>query len=343
MGSHRLAEALLGALPEPQANALPDPELDAALGEALRQGRARWPGVALDDTVFVRHLARHLPEGVNAASALPMVGDLLRDASTADLFLATACLHGDPGALRTLDVHVLTPTVAAVAHAYRTIDVDELTQVVRERVLVGKPGEEAKIASYAGRSPLSAWLHVVAVRAALTMLRRRKPSERIDNEDSDTAIADLVAEDLELGHVRSEYQSEFKASFHASLAELSAQDRAVLRMSVVDGLSIDDLGRLYRVHRATAARWLVRIRDELRDRTRAHLKASLRLGDSEVESLVGLLLSRLDVSLARVLDELGQAASGPQTADDTTGAAPDPKAHADVDSDAAGRTKSGRK
>jgi RNA polymerase sigma-70 factor (ECF subfamily) len=77
-------------------------------------------------------------------------------------------------------------------------------------------------------------------------------------------------------------------------------------MHVVDGLGIDELGRIYNVHRATAARWLVRIREALFAGTRSALAKHLDLGETEFASLVGVLLSRLDVSVQRVLGEIDE-------------------------------------
>ena len=36
---------------------------------------------------------------------------------------------------------------------------------------------------------------------------------------------------------------------------LSAQERTVLRLHVLDGLGTDEIGALYKVHRTTVARW----------------------------------------------------------------------------------------
>jgi RNA polymerase sigma-70 factor (ECF subfamily) len=70
---------------------------------------------------------------------------------------------------------------------------------------------------------------------------------------------------------------------------------------VVDGLSIDALGEIYGVHRATAARWIAKIREDLLARTREAFSARAKVGRAEFESLLRLARSQLDVSLRRVL------------------------------------------
>jgi RNA polymerase sigma-70 factor, ECF subfamily len=74
-----------------------------------------------------------------------------------------------------------------------------------------------------------------------------------------------------------------------------------LRLHYVDRLSIDRIGTLYRIHRATAARQLTRVRDALIARTRALLGERLGVTESELASLLRLLESTVDVDLVELL------------------------------------------
>ena len=91
----------------------------------------------------------------------------------------------------------------------------------------------------------------------------------------------------------------FRSSFY-SLARKGPSDplgRAVY------GSSIDVLGSMYSVNRATAARWLAAARRSLMDGARARLRAQLRLSESECDSLVALVRSSLDISIVKQLSE----------------------------------------
>jgi RNA polymerase sigma-70 factor (ECF subfamily) len=68
-------------------------------------------------------------------------------------------------------------------------------------------------------------------------------------------------------------------------------------------MSIDALGAIYSVDRATAARWLVAARQALVEKTKETLRARLQLSEGECDSLVGLVRSQLDVSILRRLTE----------------------------------------
>jgi RNA polymerase sigma-70 factor (ECF subfamily) len=122
-------------------------------------------------------------------------------------------------------------------------------------------------------------------------------------ESFDDDVADVLAPSLdpELAMLRERYRPEVDAAFRASLEMLSERARAVLRYSLVHGWSIDQLGERYGVHRATAARWITAARDELGALIRADLASRLAISESQVDSIVALVTSRIEVSLDRLL------------------------------------------
>jgi RNA polymerase sigma-70 factor, ECF subfamily len=79
--------------------------------------------------------------------------------------------------------------------------------------------------------------------------------------------------------------------------------RAVLRAHAVNGLSIDQIGALYQVHRATAARWVQHAKVSLLDALRAALKERLGVEGAACDSIVALVQSRIDLSMPRVFAE----------------------------------------
>jgi RNA polymerase sigma-70 factor (ECF subfamily) len=103
--------------------------------------------------------------------------------------------------------------------------------------------------------------------------------------------------------MKGRYREDFKVALQAAMAGLSARDRTVLRLHWVDGLNIDKIGAVYRVHRSTVARWIAQCRKQLLEDTKRALKARLQVSHSELHSLVGLLRSQLHLSVSRVLQE----------------------------------------
>jgi RNA polymerase sigma-70 factor len=107
-------------------------------------------------------------------------------------------------------------------------------------------------------------------------------------------------EDLELEYLRGRFGPELQASFAAALAQLSVRQRNLLRQRHLHDISADALARLYGVHRSTVFVWLEQARVALLGHVRAALLA--RVPGHELDSVVGVLGSRLDLSVRRLLD-----------------------------------------
>ncbi len=88
---------------------------------------------------------------------------------------------------------------------------------------------------------------------------------------------------MELSLIKVHYRSEFKAAFEAALATLSSRERNVLRLHILDGLNIEQIGTLYKAHRATVARWIAASRKKIDEGTRRALADKLKLGEGARE------------------------------------------------------------
>lgn len=76
-----------------------------------------------------------------------------------------------------------------------------------------------------------------------------------------------------------------------------------MRLNLVEGLNIDLIGELFGVHRATAARWLARAKEQLARSVREGMTTRLSLSETELSALMTSLEANLDVSVRRYLDE----------------------------------------
>jgi RNA polymerase sigma-70 factor (ECF subfamily) len=249
---------------------------------ALSEARRKWPDFAVPEERF--------------AAALARAGG---DVNVADLYLAQACLCGDRRALAVLEKDVMPKLVPALARVCKgDIGVDDVLQTTREKLLVGNREREPKLAQYTGEGSLVGWLRVVAVRDALAVRRKSTPRKE-DLGDAAARIATPSNAHIDL--LRKSHAKDFKAAIEEGLAQLSVQDRNMLRMNLLDRMSIDDLAQLYRMHRATAARRLQRARESILEHAQTKLKDELGLSDSEAKSLCGDLIGEIDLTLSRVL------------------------------------------
>jgi RNA polymerase sigma-70 factor (ECF subfamily) len=270
----------------------PDTVEDALRGH-LAQARLAWPGVEVAPAAFVTHLAHHLS---HVAPDL----DALRGLRGSDLYLACACASGDQLAIVTFErAYFGEAEVAAARMRAGTTIADEVKQTLRRALFVREPGRPPAIADYAGRGDLRGWVRVSAVRATQRLLNRGKRDVELDDEALFSVLS--PAEDPELGYLRSRYRTAFATAFRDALAATNAEERSLIRYQLVDGLTIDQLAKLYRIHRATAARRLAAARAGILERTRNALREAVGVTGEELDSIIRLMHSRLDVSVERML------------------------------------------
>ena len=151
------------------------------------------------------------------------------------------------------------------------------------------------ICSYAGRGPLRNWARVITVRTIGMLIDRSKREVPVDKLVFDEVLS--PGDDPELTYLKSTYRREFRTAFEEAMGGLSERDRNVLRQYYLDGLSIDEIGLIYRVHRTTTARWLARSRKQLLSHTRRALMQQLQVGPDEFDSIIRLIESQFGATL----------------------------------------------
>jgi RNA polymerase sigma-70 factor (ECF subfamily) len=285
-----------------------------ALEAAMTRAHSAHPEIAVPDDALAAVLGLHARSAIEAAAGAPDVRAAIDDLQVEDLHVALACGRGDAAALRVLERDYLGPARAGVMRIVGAAEADEQMQAVREKLLVAAAGVPPKIGDYGGRGALAGWIKVVAVRVALTALRGRKPETAWS--DDDDALLELPHDLHEtIEPMRARYGAAFKAAFHSALASLEARERTLLRLQFIDALSVDQIGALYHVHRATAARWVARARENLNERTQRALARDLGLDAGQLSSILGVVLGHVDVSLLRVLGAPdSDRAAGPSAA-----------------------------
>ena len=299
MTSPSLVPSFLDAVP---AGARPileaTPELDRKLWTLVAEGRAAWPDLAVDAKDVVQFVGRQISEDL-AEGAL----DGLRPA---DLYLAAACAKLLPAAINAFDRDYMKEVDIALARMrIGPPRLSDVKQLVRQRLFVGggtagQPTSPGKIAEYGGRGDLRRWVRSVAVRTCLNDLRKGKREVLVD-DDHLIAQHAVASDDPEIEYMKRTYSIEFKAAFSASLAQLGAREQTLLRYHHVDGLNIDEIGAIYRVHRVTAFRWLEKAKELLVRSTLDTLRAKLKLPAAELDSVLRMIRSQIHLSLIRHL------------------------------------------
>jgi RNA polymerase sigma-70 factor (ECF subfamily) len=280
------------------AGARPDaplpPDLGARLLALVTRAENTWPDLPFDRARLVANIARAAGDDVETG---------LRDLYVEDMALALACAEGLPNALGHCDRLCAGAIAAAVARVDHSADLrDEVRQILWQRIFVGTAADAPRIHSYAGRGPLPAWVAVAAQRVALDLRRSAARSA-----GGDPLVDQLLpaSEHPEIDYLRTRYKAEFEAAVREALGGLADRDRLLLKLTIVSGLSHEQLANIYRVNQSTITRWIARAREAVLEETERRVCAALRMPPGEFRSLAGLLLSRLDLSISRVLDTPG--------------------------------------
>jgi RNA polymerase sigma-70 factor (ECF subfamily) len=255
------------------------------LAARLDEARAAWPGVAVDGEAFLDWLSPRV-----ADDDAPKV-------HVGDLYLAYACARHDAAALAAFEARY-AGDVRAACQRFSDLPggADEIGQRVRERLFVEEP---PAILGYAGQGSLASWLRVVVTRTLINV-RGRESRERPRSSDFFEAI---VASDdgAEALYLKRAFGAELKSALLEALEALTNREKSLLRYAYCDEKNADEIGAVFRVHRATAARWVCKARERLVEETRARLVSRLGATPSEIKSIVRLGAGAIDTTIVKHL------------------------------------------
>ncbi len=250
--------------------------MSALYPEQFQAAAARWPEIELEGAAFdeyVRQRAAALGEREPAPGRAPP--------QIESLFLCCACARGDQAACRVFQQTYVTVVRRAIARIEPDRHfVDEVAAQVFDKLLVGP---EPRVTRYSGRGELSAWLKVVASRAAIDAKPRRAGNDEEPLPSTAELVMSMSPESMVLTRTHAQNITD---ALQSATARLDLKEREILRLHYADGLNIDEIGALHGVHRATVARWLQRARATIDSAVREELLAKHGLDAAEVASLI---------------------------------------------------------
>jgi RNA polymerase sigma-70 factor (ECF subfamily) len=216
---------------------------------------------------------------------------------TDDLYLARACESGDAAALRAFEANFLARLPEVLSRFSREPAlVDEVRQALRAKLLTASQGK-ARISDYQGRGSLAGWVRSAAARMALDLIQQQARFTPAETQHE----LPLSTPEPELDYLKARYQGQFQSAFEGAFAELTPAERTLLKLYYVDGLNLLQIAKLEQVHESTISRRLDAARASLFDGTRRQLATRLAIPADDVESLMRVAASRLDISLRTLL------------------------------------------
>jgi RNA polymerase sigma-70 factor (ECF subfamily) len=243
-----------------------------------------WPDVTVSEEAFTAYVRdRRTPE---------------QCAHDSDLYLACACAQGDAAALAVFE-RTFFGDVEAVAARFKraALPAEELKQLLRDK-LFAQP--RPRILEYSGHGSLRAWFRITATRLALNVAAHAHRERPVDDE----TLAFLLggSEDPEIGYLKRTYGDAFREAFREGFLGLESRERNLLRYAFGKSLTVDAIGAIYDVHRATAARWVRSAVDRLASRVKQALRGRLGLSERENEEILRLIQSNLQITLERYME-----------------------------------------
>jgi RNA polymerase sigma-70 factor, ECF subfamily len=266
------------------------PPLRAGTPPALRAAhdtaRRTWPGVQLSYEKFFAHVSR--------GETNPRVPE-----HASDLYLCAACKDGQMAAYHALEAAYF-PALRTILRRLlgESLATEEVLQEVRTRLLVGDP---PRIASYRGSGCLASWLRSVAVHAAQDHRRaagvRRSCLQKLARAERVSIATEATDDQL----FQKQRRALCEQAWHSAIRSLDSAERQLLHHHFVSGLTIDALGTIYAVHRATVARRIRRAVAQVR--RRIHEVLAVQCRDMSIRDVNTLALRACgDVDVASTLE-----------------------------------------
>lgn len=258
----------------------------AEIENAYVRARAEWPSVDVPFSHFTGR-ARDLSVSDDGLCGWP-----------GDFYLACAAGSGDAAAIAIVNHRFVDGLAQRIRRLGATPDAAaDALQSIRERLFTGS---SPRIRAYNAAGPLEQWIKVVGIRTAIDLHRAqaaRQPGAAAGSLD-DTPAATIDPDRL---LTKRQLKAEFEDILKRQLRTLSTRDRLVLRLHVVEGISIEQIALSQGVHRVTIARWIWSASERLLDALRHHFQDRHGMVPRECDSLAHLLHSDLSLDLPAVL------------------------------------------
>jgi RNA polymerase sigma-70 factor, ECF subfamily len=256
------------------------------IAAAHRAAAKLWPDISVS---LERYVAMLQSAGV-ATQNLEQWGG--------DLYLACAAGAGDHAAVRVIEERFISRLPARIRRLGSATDkVSDVLQTVRERLFAG---DVPRIRGYNGAGPLEQWIKVVAIRTAIDLHRTDQSIPRVEGAWLET-MAPRNDADVSALMMKVEYKRELELAIQELVGRLSPRDRAILRLHVVEGVSIEKIAASYGVHRVTVARWVWTAGETLLDGLRGRFREKFGIVPHEFDSMARLARSQLSVDLTTLL------------------------------------------
>lgn len=285
------------ATPELWSTFRSHPNLGELLDRFVQDGQSGWPQLKVAPEQFVCFLARHLsPE-----SAEPRALSELR---VRDLYLVCAFGQGDPAAQAALaSQHMPKLRAVLLRAAIPDALITDIQQDLYTRLIEQQNPDNPK-RGFSGRGDLFSWLCTCAMREARLRQKRLTREVALEQAADHTLQVTGPGKSPELNVLTGHLKAVFQQAFREAVAALDSRERNLLRYHFLAQLNIDEIGNIYKVHRATAARWVKDAQVRLAALTRKQFLVRMQVKADSLPEIMEQIQSLLSLSLGVILTEI---------------------------------------
>jgi RNA polymerase sigma-70 factor, ECF subfamily len=267
----------------------------AVLDELTNLAEAEWPAFRVARESFQEKLLAVVNPGPDRVNEL-------RGIRAVDLYLAVACAQRIEPAVKTfVERYLVSPGRYVRRLNITEVELEEIQAQLEDKLLVGaSETEPGRIAQYSGRGPLEYWVAIAAQRTGFSMLRSKGREHPVEEAD---VLARLWTEAESSQRILSaRYEAALRESLRDAISSLELRQRTILRLSMIDGISLSKIARMLHVNQSTVSRALRAALDKLNAELRRQLGELHRLRDHEIDSIVRDLRAHIDLSLSKILE-----------------------------------------
>lgn len=253
-------------------------------------------------------------ENASSAEIKAFIDELRAD----DLCLVLACECGNETAWSDL-VKNFDATVKSAARRVspKAEDADDLASSIWAELYGLKHDKDGKLKSklsyYSGRGSLGGWLRAIVSQLAVDQYRKQSRFVQVEENRVFENLANKSSEKTENLAVISHHDNaeeifeekqlsrDVSKALNQAIAELSADDKLLLKLYYYDELKLKEIGQTFGYHEATASRKITRIQTEIRNSVEKILKDQHGWSDQEVKRYLSETASKLGISLEKLM------------------------------------------
>lgn len=278
-----------------------DENLDGLIEGAYSQGKAANLGLGLLREDFTAHLKSIIARELGADAAQGAATKLTVSLNAEDLYLTAACAHNSEPAWDRFSM-LYNDHIGNVAHSIcsSSQEARELASGMLGYLFVPDAKGRSRVASYAGRGSLRAWLATI-IKHRFINQSQLKSNRAIPLDSIRQVRCPRATNEFEAELLSGKYGEAIRETLGAAAGSLTEREKLVLVLHIDGELTAAAIARRFDVHRAQMTRTIHRAKAKLEMAVFTRLTAHHQLSLETTEECISEIVRCKEISLAAFL------------------------------------------